>query len=168
VTHLVGEIRRFTRGELPDGWIACDARELPIAEHQPLFSLLGWRFGGDRRTTFGLPGLPSSVAATEYGIAVSGRYPAMDEAIANDVYVGEIRLFGGDRPPAGWMLCDGRSLPIGEPFLALFDAIGKTCGGDAEHFAIPDLRGVEGDDASGAVGRLSYIVAVAGLRPEDV
>ena len=26
-------------------------------------------------------------------------------------YVGEIRMFGGNFAPAGWMFCDGRSFP---------------------------------------------------------
>jgi microcystin-dependent protein len=165
VSHFVGEIRRFARG-LPEDWISCDGRVLPIGDHQPLFSLLGWRFGGDGRTTFSLPAVRSGVSKIEYGIACNGLYPASDDVMLDNAYVGEIRLFGGERAPAGWLLCDGRSLPIGEPFLALFDVIGTAWGGDAEHFAIPDLRGIESDGPSGAVGRLSYIIAVAGQRQE--
>lgn len=43
----------------------------------------------------------------------------------------------------GWLLCDGRLLDRSDPqFVALFDAIGFTWGGDlVKHFNLPDLRG---------------------------
>lgn len=56
-------------------------------------------------------------------------------------YVGEIRMFGGNFAPAGWMFCDGSLLPISENE-TLFQLIGTTYGGDGEStFALPDLRG---------------------------
>lgn len=56
-------------------------------------------------------------------------------------YVGEIRLFGGNFAPAGWMFCDGALLPISENE-TLFQLIGTTYGGDGQStFALPDLRG---------------------------
>jgi microcystin-dependent protein len=42
---------------IPKGWHLCDGSLLPIAQNQALFSLLGNRFGGDGRVTFGLPDL---------------------------------------------------------------------------------------------------------------
>jgi microcystin-dependent protein len=56
-------------------------------------------------------------------------------------YVGEIRMFGGNFAPAGWMFCEGQLLPISE-FETLFNLIGTTYGGDGQStFALPDLRG---------------------------
>lgn len=56
-------------------------------------------------------------------------------------YVGEIRMFGGNFAPAGWMFCDGQLLPISE-YETLFNLIGTTYGGDGqETFALPDMRG---------------------------
>ena len=56
-------------------------------------------------------------------------------------YVGEIRMFGGNFAPAGWMFCDGQLLPISENE-TLFNLIGTTYGGDGQsNFALPDLRG---------------------------
>lgn len=56
-------------------------------------------------------------------------------------YVGEVRLFGGNFAPAGWMFCDGQLVPISE-YETLFNLIGTTYGGDGEAtFAMPDLRG---------------------------
>src|SRR3979490_1852970 len=56
-------------------------------------------------------------------------------------YVGEIRMFGGNFAPAGWMFCEGQLLPISE-YETLFNLIGTTYGGDGQsNFALPDLRG---------------------------
>ena len=55
-------------------------------------------------------------------------------------YVGEIRMFGGNFPPVGWMFCDGQLLPISENE-TLFQLIGTTYGGDGEStFALPNLQ----------------------------
>src|SRR3978361_2128459 len=56
-------------------------------------------------------------------------------------YVGEIRMFGGNFAPAGWMFCEGQLLPISENE-TLFNLIGTTYGGDGQGtFGLPDLRG---------------------------
>lgn len=56
-------------------------------------------------------------------------------------YIGEIRMFAGNFPPAGWMFCEGQLIPISEND-TLFNLIGTTYGGDGQStFALPDLRG---------------------------
>lgn len=56
-------------------------------------------------------------------------------------YVGELRMFGGNFAPAGWMFCSGQLLPISENE-TLFQLIGTTYGGDGQTtFGLPDLRG---------------------------
>jgi microcystin-dependent protein len=56
-------------------------------------------------------------------------------------YVGEIRMFGGNFAPAGWMTCDGQLIAISEND-TLFNLIGTTYGGDGqETFALPSLNG---------------------------
>jgi microcystin-dependent protein len=55
-------------------------------------------------------------------------------------YVGEIRMFGGNFAPAGWMFCNGQILPISENE-TLFQLIGTTYGGDGQStFALPNLQ----------------------------
>lgn len=58
---FVGEIILFAGSYAPRGWALCDGSLLPIASNQALFSLLGVRYGGDGRTTFGLPDLRGRV-----------------------------------------------------------------------------------------------------------
>ncbi|MEO7305966.1 MAG: tail fiber protein [Ferruginibacter sp.] len=55
-------------------------------------------------------------------------------------YVGEIRMFGGNFAPAGWMFCSGQLLAISE-YDTLFNLIGTTYGGDGQStFALPNLQ----------------------------
>lgn len=54
---FLAEIKMFGFNFPPRGWAFCDGQILPINQNQSLFSLLGTTYGGDGRTTFGLPDL---------------------------------------------------------------------------------------------------------------
>lgn len=56
-------------------------------------------------------------------------------------FVGEVRLYAGDKVPDGWLLCDGSSKDINR-YYDLYATIGETFGGDGHSsFNVPDLRG---------------------------
>ena len=55
VEPFLGQIEYYAFDFAPRGWRLCDGQILPINANQALFSLLGTTFGGDGRTTFGLP-----------------------------------------------------------------------------------------------------------------
>ena len=54
---FIGQIQPFGFNFAPRGWAFCDGQILAITQNEALFSLLGTTFGGDGRTTFGLPDL---------------------------------------------------------------------------------------------------------------
>lgn len=54
---FVAEIRIFAFNFAPKGWATCDGQLLPISQNTALFSLLGTMYGGDGKSTFGLPDL---------------------------------------------------------------------------------------------------------------
>jgi len=54
---FVGEIRMFAGNFAPRSWAFCDGQLLAIPQNDALFSLFGTIYGGDGRTTFGLPDL---------------------------------------------------------------------------------------------------------------
>lgn len=54
---FIGQIQSFGFNFAPMGWAFCDGQLLPISQNTALFSLLGTTFGGDGRSTFGLPNL---------------------------------------------------------------------------------------------------------------
>jgi microcystin-dependent protein len=75
-------------------------------------------------------------------------------------YIGEIRMFGGNFAPVGWMFCAGQIIPItGNE--TLFNLIGTTYGGDGQStFALPDLRGRV--PVHQGQGQSSYVLAQTG------
>jgi microcystin-dependent protein len=52
---FLAEIKIFAFNFAPRGWAFCDGQILPINQNQSLYSLLGTTYGGDGRTSFGLP-----------------------------------------------------------------------------------------------------------------
>ena len=54
---FIGQINMFAGNFAPRGWALCDGQLLAISQNSALFSLLGTNYGGDGRTTFGLPDL---------------------------------------------------------------------------------------------------------------
>ena len=62
---FVGEIRVFGFNFAPRGWALCNGQLLPLSQNTALFSLLGTQYGGDGRSTFGLPNYQGSVAVSQ-------------------------------------------------------------------------------------------------------
>jgi len=58
---FIAEIKMFGGNFAPRGYAFCDGQLLPISQYTALFSLLGTSFGGDGRTTFGLPNLKDRI-----------------------------------------------------------------------------------------------------------
>ncbi len=54
---FLGQIIAFGGNFAPRGWAKCEGQLLAINQNQALFSILGTTYGGDGRTTFGLPDL---------------------------------------------------------------------------------------------------------------
>lgn len=58
---FLSQMQSFGFNFAPRGWAKCEGQLLPIAQNSALFSLLGTTYGGDGRTTFGLPDLRGRV-----------------------------------------------------------------------------------------------------------
>lgn len=58
---FLAEVRIVGFNFAPRGWAFCDGQILPINQNQSLYSLLGTTYGGDGRTSFGLPDLRGRV-----------------------------------------------------------------------------------------------------------
>ena len=54
---FIGEITMFGGNFAPRGWAFCNGQLLAVSANNALFSLLGTTYGGDGRTSFGLPDL---------------------------------------------------------------------------------------------------------------
>ena len=51
----IGTIRYFGFNFAPRSWAHCDGQLIAVSQNEALFSLVGTTYGGDGRTTFGLP-----------------------------------------------------------------------------------------------------------------
>jgi len=58
---FIAQIVMFGGTFAPRGWAFCEGQLLPISQNTALFSLLGTTYGGDGRTSFGLPDLRGRV-----------------------------------------------------------------------------------------------------------
>ena len=66
---FIGEVGLMGFNFNPRGWYLCNGALLAISQNTTLFSLLGTFYGGDGRTTFGLPDLRGRVPMSK------GRHP---------------------------------------------------------------------------------------------
>lgn len=78
-------------------------------------------------------------------------YAKAAEKAVNGTIPGTIISFAGAAEPAGYLICDGRSVTVAA-YPELYAAIGNNWGGDGTNFNLPDLRGqfLRGQD--GGVG----------------
>jgi len=58
---FIGEIKMFAGNFAPRGWALCEGQLMDISSNTALFSILGTIYGGDGRTTFGLPDMRGRV-----------------------------------------------------------------------------------------------------------
>lgn len=82
--YYISQVALFPYGYAPIGWILCDGRTLNIQQNAALYSLLGFRFGGDGKINFKIPDLrnvspvpenTSIVGRSMYYICYDGIYP---------------------------------------------------------------------------------------------
>lgn len=143
---VMSEINLFT-SFAPEYWHECDGSLLDLNSHSALYSLLDRYYGGDGRTSFGLPKLNASALVTGkgkqsllFGISINGGYPMGVDMSGS---VGTIKLYGPQMAhtvPRGWKYCDGQELSIAD-YPDLFKAIGTKYGGDGTtKFALPKLN----------------------------
>lgn len=72
---FVAEIRLFPFNFPPKGWAFCIGQIMPISQNTALFSLLGTTYGGDGKSTFGLPDMKASSPVQQgQGGGLSERY----------------------------------------------------------------------------------------------
>jgi microcystin-dependent protein len=76
VTRVLGDVV-LTAGQVAGGTVA-RGQILQIEQNEPLFNLLGNKYGGDGKTTFALPDLREAAPnGLTYYICTTGAYPSM-------------------------------------------------------------------------------------------
>ncbi len=92
--QFYGKIAQFAGNDVDDSWTRADGRLLSIAQNQELFSIYGNNFGGDGRTTFGLPNLNDTIPVG-IGRAPGSRY---DVRIGQNIGQNQITLNQNNLP----------------------------------------------------------------------
>lgn len=99
----------------PRGWVSAEGQLLPINQNQSLYSLLGTQFGGDGRTTFGLPDLrgrktigqgsgPGLTPHTAGQLGGNETYNMTENTMGSHNHLVNVNNLDGDRPGPGGKL----------------------------------------------------------------
>lgn len=163
---FVAEIRIFAGTFAPRGWAFCNGQLLPISQNTALFSLLGTTYGGDGKSTFGLPNLQGSVPMHW------GRGPGLSDRVLGETGgVSDVTLPVSEVPPHTHTLgASGDDVNVASPANA-------SPGLASEALYRPDHDGVAAPAAVAPVGGgqphenrqpylgLSFIIALQGVYP---
>src|SRR2546421_8334180 len=126
---FMGEIRMVGFDFAPAGWAFCDGQIMPISQNPALFSLLGTMFGGDGKSTFGLPDFRSRGPIHRgQGNGLSQRdlgEMGGEEGSQLPVSMAEIPL-SPDKPTVLAYVPGGRAVTSMEPFLVVNFIISLT------------------------------------------
>lgn len=106
-SSFIGEIRAFPYTFAPAGWLDCMGQVVSIQQYQALFAVIGNRFGGDGRTTFGLPNLCGRVAAGQGQLQTTGTNYAFGQSLG----VPQVALTSQAQLPSHTHNITGKFLP---------------------------------------------------------
>jgi microcystin-dependent protein len=161
---FLGEIRLMSFAFAPRDWALCNGQLLPINQNQALFSLLGTTFGGDGRTTFGLPDLRGRVpihVGSGHSLGERGGEQAHTLSIAElptHSHVVTATTATGDTPVApGNLLADSPSQLYGPPnqLTGLHPTAVANVGGSQAHLNMQPFLTV------------SFCIALIGIFPSQ-
>jgi microcystin-dependent protein len=96
---FLGEIRVVGFNFAPQGWALCDGQLIAIVQNTALFSLLGTQYGGDGRSTFGLPNFQGNFAVGQGQGAGLGAYTMGDSDGVASVALTQQQMAGHSHLP---------------------------------------------------------------------
>jgi microcystin-dependent protein len=156
---FLGQITLLACNFAPYNWAMCQGQLLRITQYSALFSLLGTNYGGDGRTTFGLPNLQGRVAngqgqapglsdyvmgelgGTENVALTTQTVPAHNHAFLAYTTAANLTAPAGALPARGPVVSDGRGVDTtttlystGAPNVALASGqVAPVTGGGVPH-----------------------------------
>jgi microcystin-dependent protein len=170
----IGEIRLFAGNFAPRNWALCEGQLLPINSYTAVFSILGTIYGGDGRTTFGLPDLRGRTpigpgngpGLSSYNIGQKGGVEtvtlnATQIPSHNHTATGQIKSNGGpgDAPsPAGAY--------FGEANDDIYaSSAGGTMASDGVNITVGNAGGNQSHENRQPYLACYYIICLAGIYP---
>jgi microcystin-dependent protein len=119
-------------------------QEIPIAQFEAVYAVIGTNFGGDGEEYFRLPNLPDVGNLVPY-FCMSGNQPTQEGVMPAQCLAGNVELTAETEfVPNGWLPAKGWNEQIAE-YPALYSQIGTTFGGDgSQFFTLPKLNAPPG------------------------
>ena len=172
-TPFVGEITLFGGNFAPRDWHFCDGTLLQVSQYTELFAVISTTYGGDGRTTFGLPDLRGRVpisfgtgtgltprtigqrSGTETVTLNANQIPVHTHALKASTTAGSLTA------PEGHVLSSagrGTFFTTDNPTLAQMNAAAIVEAGNA--------AGVEAHENRQPYLALNYIIALVGIFPQ--
>jgi microcystin-dependent protein len=164
--QFVAEIRIVPINFAPKGWATCDGQLLPISQNTALFSLLGTTYGGDGRSTFGLPNLGGRLPV------FWGQGPGLANRFIGDSSGSQtVTLLASQMPAHTHALTAGSGTAVADPTSAM---LGPS---PARHYASATPDTAMSPAAVGSAGSglphnnlppflvLNFIIALQGIFP---
>jgi len=170
---FVGQIIMFGGNFAPRGWALCNGQLLPVSGNDALFSILGTTYGGNGRTTFGLPDLRGRVPMH------AGHGPGLTNRQLGETGGAEQVTLDADQIPSHnhLMTVTDRAGTAGQPsdlYLATNDKGGQDYGtpqdGEDQHLNEAAIRNTGGSQPHNNVQpfqTVNYIIALTGLYPSS-
>ena len=160
---FIGQFMLVGFNYAPRGWAFCHGQLLSISQNQTLFALLGTYYGGDGRTTFGLPDLRGRTPLGHgQGPGLSSR--SMGQVVGSET----VTLSQAQMPPHNHPISASSKPGLTEtPGAAVAPAGGGSYGEPLDS----DLRPTGTSGGGTPVGIvqpglvLNYIIALQGLFP---
>jgi microcystin-dependent protein len=168
---FIGQIIMFAGNFAPRGWALCDGQLLEVSTHSALFSILGTTYGGDGRTTFGLPDLRGRVPMH------AGHGPGLSNRKLGEKGGTETVTLGTNEIPTHHHLMTVTDQPgsVGRPsdqYLATNEQRGQNDGtpivGENAHLNQAAIQNTGGGQPHANVQpfqTVHYIIALTGLFP---
>lgn len=135
MNQILGEIRIWAAGGIPQGFAPCDGSLMDIAGNEGLFQILGTTYGGDGVATFALPDLRGrTVIGAGQGTGLTAR------TLGSNGGLEEVTLTAGQMPAHSHGIGAGAELRVGDESSTVVDTASDNYLGNAPG-AYRDLQG---------------------------
>ena len=167
---FIAEIRIFAGNFAPRGWAFCGGQLLPVAQNTALFSIIGTTYGGDGRTTTGLPNLQGRAPMHP------GNGPGLTSRRLGQTGGAEMATLGETQLPGHNHAMMGTNTPGNLNAPGSTRTLGRSSGGfayrdsptslvDLDSDALPDSGGNQIHNNMQPFLAINFIIALIGLYP---
>ncbi|WP_135556021.1 phage tail protein [Paenibacillus cymbidii] len=168
--QYLGEIRMFSGNYAPQGWALCNGQLLPINQNEALYALLGTTYGGDGRSTFGLPDLQGRVPVHMGKNPVTGTaYPLGQKAGTETVTLEQSMLPAHTHPVGAQQLAGNSTSPANNIWATSTNKVyaDTAPNGQMDPATISSIGGNQPHNNMMPFSTVTFIIALQGNYPSQ-